>query len=210
MIEEPQLQEMECDNKTTIAEQKTEIIIPSFSYFKAPISNIRPYAEISVVEAYKVIKGNYFRKRTAELRSLTDAKEIRTYKALNFDYATFSGVFTRRSDASMIKHSGLLTLDFDHIDNVRELKQTLLDNSLFNTQLIFFSPSGTGLKWIVAIDIKKYTHLEWFNSLANYIKKNLDLEVDKSGKDVSRACFLCHDPEVYISKDYENEKTQSK
>jgi len=185
--------------------QEQETIIPSFSYFKAPISNIKPYKEITLLQGYEVIKGHYYRKRTAELRSLTDPKEIRNFKALNLDYATFAGVFTRRSDACLIHPSGLMVFDFDHVDqvyNIREFKQTLLENTLFDTQLLFFSPSGTGVKWVVGIDLQSSSNLVWFEGIAAYVRKKYGMEVDRSGKDVSRACFLCHDPEVYINPRY--------
>ena len=202
MSENIELQKQVTGHGQTIIAPETEIIIPAFSYFRAPISNIKPYKAISLMDAYMVIRGHYFRKRTAELRSLTDPKEIRTFKALNFDYCTFSGVFTRRSDSCLIKHSEWLTFDFDHVEEVRELKQMLLNDPYFQTELLFFSPSGTGLKWIIKIDLNKCSHLVWFLSVAAYIKDVYGLEVDKSGKDVSRACFLPHDPEVYINPVY--------
>lgn len=40
------------------------------------------------------------------------------------------------------------------------------------------------------------------NAIANYIKEVYKLEVDKSGKDIPRACFLPFDPEAYINPKY--------
>lgn len=177
-------------------------ISPRFSFFRSPVVNTNPSAEISVAEVYKVIKSNRYKERTSVLRNIGDVNKVRKYKAENFDYVTFSGVFTKRSDKCMIKHSGLITLDFDHVPNLPELKSSLLNDSYFETVLMFTSPSGTGLKWIVAIDLERYTHLDWFNGIAAYIRMKYNLEVDKSGKDVSRACFLPWDPEMYINPKY--------
>ncbi|MGE5447007.1 MAG: BT4734/BF3469 family protein, partial [Bacteroidales bacterium] len=175
---------------------------PRFSYFSAPVSNITPGPEITILDAYKGIKGKRFEYITRELRLITGIEHRRKYKAKYFNYACFSGTFSKRGDKFLKKHSGLLTLDFDHVPNLLELKSTLLNDGFFETQLMFVSPSGDGLKWIVAIDINKYTHLDWFNSIAKYINMKYNLEVDKSGKDISRACFLPHDPDVYINPKY--------
>lgn len=175
---------------------------PECSFFYAPISNITPGATVNIYDIYRGIKGKRFEYKTRELRLIKGPDHRRQYKARYFDYITASGVFSKRGDKFLVKHSGLLTLDFDHVENLQELKTTLLNDSYFETVLMFVSPSGDGLKWIVEIDIKQYSHLDWFNSIASYIKMKYGLAVDKSGKDVSRACFLPWDPEVYINPKY--------
>lgn len=176
--------------------------LPRFSYFRCPISNTQPHAQLTIPEIYRLIKGLKYMRPTVELRSIQDAESARKYKAANFDYVTFSGVFSKRSDACLLKHSGLLTLDFDHVANLGDLKETLLGDPYFETELLFVSPSGNGLKWIIEVDLTSCSHQEWFASVASYLKKQYQLEVDKSGKDISRACFLPHDPEVYMNPDY--------
>ncbi len=84
----------------------------------------------------------------------------------------------------------------------------MLNDEYFETELLFVSPSGDGLKWIISIDITEATHQNFFQAIANYIKEVYQLEVDKSGKDISRACFLPHDPEVYINPKYLNAKIE--
>jgi hypothetical protein len=127
---------------------------------------------------------------------------------------TFSGTFSKRNDAALIQHSGLITLDFDHVSNLQELKETLLLDRYFETELMFISPSGDGLKWIISIDLRECNHQDWFQAISAYIKATYQLEVDKSGKDISRACFLPHDPKVYINPNYLkcpfSQKTNSK
>jgi len=136
------------------------------------------------------------------LRAITGKEQARLFKSHNFDYVTFSGTFSKRNDQGLIQHSGLLTLDIDHVADLSELKKTLLADTFIKTKLLFISPLGDGLKWIVSIDLLEATHQQWFASVAAYLKATYRLEVDKSGKDISRACFLPHDPEVYINPDY--------
>ena len=67
---------------------------------------------------------------------------------------------------------------------------------------MFISPSGDGLKWIIPIDLSLATHAENFQAIANYLKHTYNIGVDKSGRDISRSCFLPHDPEAYINPVY--------
>jgi hypothetical protein len=128
--------------------------------------------------------------------------QARKFKAANFDYCTFSGVFTTLNDKALIKHSGLLCLDFDHLPSVEKLRFQRLQDEYFDTQLLFVSPSGDGLKWIISIDTTATTHGNYFAAVANYILQTYGVAVDKSGRYLSRACFLPHDPQAFINTQF--------
>ena len=71
----------------------------------------------------------------------------------------------------------------------------------------FLSPSGDGIKWIIQIsppvgDLGGFSHSNYFAAVANYILQTYGVEVDKSGRDISRACFLPYDPIAYINPLY--------
>ncbi|MDR0874261.1 MAG: virulence protein E [Prevotellaceae bacterium] len=205
-----------------------------FSFFKAPISNTKPHKAVSLLQIYNAIKGNYYKDNTEKLRAILsplscgegsgERSQARKFKAVNFDYCTFSGIFESRNDKAIIKHSGLLCVDFDHLQSVELLRNQLLQDEYFDTQLLFVSPSGDGLKWIISIDTEtathgenlnervqnsnlfevmpsevKFAHSEYFAAVANYILQTYGVEVDKSGRDISRACFLPHDPQAFIN-----------
>lgn len=180
----------------------TSVDFPTFSYFRCPVKNTQPNAEMTILDAYTAIKSNKYKKQTEELRSISEIESARKYKAVHFDYVTFSGLFSKRNDSALIQHSGLITLDFDHVSNLQKLKETLLQDKYFETKLMFVSPSGDGLKWIISIDLKECNHQDWFKAIAAYIKATYQMEVDKSGKDISRACFLPHDPAAYLNSNY--------
>jgi hypothetical protein len=175
---------------------------PVFSYFTKPVSNVIPSRQVSLVEVYYLLKGNELASCTSTLRNISDPKEARKYKAQNFDYVTFSGTFAKRNDANLQKHSGLLTIDFDHIEDIPSLKGALLNDNYFETELLFISPSGDGLKWVIPIDLTKAKHHDYFKAVTNYVFHTYNLEIDQSGKDISRACFLPHEPETFINPKY--------
>lgn len=182
-------------------EPKPKLILPKFSYFSAPVSNTVPSKEVTILDVYHIIKYE-FQEQTQKLRAIAEKKEARKYKAAHFDYVTFSGVFTKRSDAALVNHSGLLAIDFDHVQDVQGLTAQLLADEYFETEILFTSPSGDGLKWIISIDITEHSHKDWFTSIKHYIKETYHLEIDSAGKDVSRACFLPHDINIHLHSKY--------
>lgn len=170
-----------------------------FSFFRGPIHTMVPYAKVNLRNVYEVLTGGYYKQKTEYLRTIQDKAQARKYKASAFDFCTFSGLFNTRKAEGLVKHSGLLCLDFDHVEELNELKNRLLGDTMFETQLLFRSPSGDGLKWVIKIDKCNLSHSEYFSAVANYIKYTYNVEVDRSGRDVCRACFLPYDAEAYIN-----------
>lgn len=189
-------------NRPLAMNLKTPVANCEFSFFSKPVTNTLPERTVNVMDVFKMITSERYATQTRVLRCLLDPHTARNYKARNFDYVCFSGAFSRRRDADLIQHSGLLTIDFDHVVKLHKLKHALILNPYFETVLTFFSPSGDGLKWIVKIDLNKFSHISWFLAIQSYVRTTYDLEIDKSGKDVSRCCFLPYDEEAYINPKY--------
>ena len=176
-----------------------------FSFFRKPIQNIEPIRAVGIVDVYRYIIGHYAQPQTEALRLMLSSSEAKRYKATHFDYCTFSGLFRKRNEKELIIHSGLMCLDFDHVDNIGELKQQLLNHEYFDTELLFVSPSGNGLKWIIPVDLKGWEHSRYFKAVANCIKATGLSLVDMSGSDVARSCFLSYDPQAYINHKYKDD-----
>ena len=106
--------------------------------------------------------------------------------------ALFSGVFTGRKDEHIQGHSGLIVLDFDHID-VQDYKSLLGTDE--HIRACWTSPSGDGLKALVRISNPE-RHRDHFRALQSYFERNYGLEIDPSGINVARACFESYDPDL--------------
>jgi len=187
------------DNENLIDEKEHRQDKRNISFFKGPISNTKPSQTLRIIDIYNLIKGDAYRDVTNSLRSINDPLAARKFKAENFDYVCFSGVFEKRKHDALIHHSGMIVIDFDHLDCVQSVKELLLVDQYLETELLFKSPSGDGLKWIVKIDLSKADHHEYFIGIQNYLNSTYDLNTDGSGKDVARACFLPHDEDVFIN-----------
>ena len=138
-------------------------------------------------------------------------KEKSAMKVYYFPAVTFGGTFTGTGRAEDInKMSGLIVLDFDHIQNLAEVRQKLENDN--HTFLLFVSPSGDGLKVVVKHDLTnpiKWQYL-YFEFEAYYLRilkdvndlRGKQLGTDPSGKDISRMCFL-----PYIEVLYRNDNS---
>jgi hypothetical protein len=192
------------------AEVLPESMFPRFSYYRTPITNVTPADTITIFDAYVFIKDIRFLKNVNELKAIEDKVAAKIYKKNHFDYVTFSGTFSTRKDSNLIEHSSLITIDLDDLDNPQSIKRLLLEDEFLETAMLFFSPSGNGIKWIVEIDLTKYSHATYFNAISNYLMTAYRLKVDPSGKDVSRACFIPHDKECFIHAKYNLENEYEK
>lgn len=173
--------------------------LSQYSRFSNPITDTTPYTTNTILDTFRYITGGEAKERTEHLRSIKDAKEARMFKAKFFESCTFSGIFEQRKESGLLLHSQLICFDFDHLKMLEKVRQQLLNDEYLETQLLFRSPSGDGLKWIVGINTSTASHAEYFRAIANYLRLTYSIEVDKSGKDVCRACFLPHDPDCFIN-----------
>jgi len=110
----------------------------------------------------------------------------------------FSGIFNNRSDASLIQHSGLICLDFDGYQKIKDLnedKERLSKNKYAYS--VFLSPSGNGLKVLVKIPADPDNHINYFNSLEKHFNSPY---FDKTSKNVSRVCYESYDPLIIVNE----------
>jgi hypothetical protein len=184
--------------------------MPAFSIFRRPISNKYPYQVVNLIDVFNYIISDYAKDRTREYRGIKIEKYRRQFKADKFDYCTFSGIFSIRADKAIIQHSGYICLDFDHLKDVEATFRQLKEDQYFDTLLLFRSPSGDGLKWVISFTDSYFRYgndgeslgeyqERFFISLYNYIFNHYDVEVDKHCRNLSRACFLPHDPDAFLN-----------
>ena len=112
-----------------------------FSFFRKPIQNTEPLRAIGIVDVYRYVVGHYARPQTEALRSMTSPADAKRYKATHFDYCTFSGLFRKRNEKELIMHSGLMCLDFDHLENMEVVKQQLLSHEYFLSLIHISEPT---------------------------------------------------------------------
>lgn len=181
------------------------------SYFVGPITKTTPRASITATQLHAVIVNPpaYLRKRVSAARAEYEAngKGIPYHELkCKLDYFTAGGTFTQRGDKFLIAESGLLVLDFDELDGrVEEVRAALLTDAALSQALVlvFISPSGDGLKAVLAAD-PRYSRVRNYACLRRYLTScyGWGITLDKKTADVSRACFLSHDPTAWLAPAY--------
>lgn len=170
----------------------------------------RPQQTQTIGWVGEYIKSERARRATEQLRKMMPTatrRQKQDFKALNFEYATFSGVFSYRNARSLIMRSPFLTLDIDGLgsqDEARDIQHSLCADTGVETALCFISPSGLGLKWIIRLPewTNNLSFREQFEQMRRYVGFNYGIDPDKSGSDVCRACYLGWDDGCYVNPQY--------
>ncbi|MGV7234636.1 MAG: VapE domain-containing protein [Nitrosomonadaceae bacterium] len=135
------------------------------------------------------IQNGHWEAKIAEYR---DGK--RTKKQL--PYFTGSGTFNKRGEQGLVKHNSRLIIDIDKQDP-HEIKGTLGCDKY--VEYLFTSCSGNGIAAVFIIDPKQ--HGESFDAIQAYLDTEYGIEIDKACRDVSRARFISHDPDLVFNPD---------
>ncbi len=185
-----------------------------FSFFNAPIApqkdatgrvirpaTVKPCGEVDVVRLHQYITlSEPLKQLTEQVRASPDMREA---KARLLPYVLPCGVFSYRNSNNLVTPSRLLPIDVDHLsshEEAVELRQRLFDDPVLCPALCFISPSGLGVKAFVpyplppdGVDVPSYVSekLKWAMCYVSTMYGGS--HVDPSGKDLARACFVCHD-----------------
>lgn len=172
-----------------------------FSLFPTGIKNITSNGTTTLEKLYSFIKNDvWLSQRTMLLRSLDSKEKQNAFKSAELEYVTFGGTFSERKDTGLLEESGLICIDIDEIENPAQLKKSIIEKSEF-LLFAFISPRGNGLKLVFGRDMA-FDFKENYQSYTHYLMETFDIpkkSIDQSCASISKACFLCHDPEVYLN-----------
>jgi len=175
--------------------------------FTGGIEKIVPKAIISTSQFIEAIKGDKYKNSIAKIRETSDKGERNKLKT-KLDYITPGGTFSKRSNKNLVKHSGFLHLDIDNLpkSDINSVKKALIASKY--THILFLSPSGNGFKVFVKIPTIK-DDIAYKGFYGAVMKEyNLPNNIDEKTKDISRACFMSHDPNIYHNSQSETFTTQ--
>jgi len=161
------------------------------------MEHIRGHAKLA--EQIAALRPLYW--KAEESGDAADAEAYATAKQA-LAAITISGTFPKRGVAGLEKYSGVICADLDHLKAkgfaIEELKQRVAADH--HTLFCFASPSGDGLKIGVRVESGAEEHEEAFRGMQRYIEAAHGVRPDDKCKDVSRLCFLSHDPTLHINE----------
>lgn len=113
---------------------------------------------------------------------------------------TFCGFFEGGRKLSNLAHyNNLIVIDIDNLENIEDIKSRLMTDQYILS--VWLSPSSLGLKGLVKINSTIDNHKDFFYSLSIYFLNTYGVELDKSGSDITRLCYVSWDPDMYINYD---------
>jgi hypothetical protein len=184
-------------NEMKLSEFESTILNSYKVSFFDSVSDKNP-KEFSMLQFYNAIKSGIYR---AEIEAVREAKEKSKKDELkkhSLPAITTSGSFSSgRTEKCLLKHSGLLQIDLDSVENLEATKQMLCADQY--TFIGFISPSGQGLKLVIKINSTK--HMESFNQLREYYHRKYNLRIDEKCKDLPRLMFVSYDEDIYLNSE---------
>ncbi|RFM29593.1 DUF3987 domain-containing protein [Deminuibacter soli] len=172
-----------------------------FKGFNNPIENI------SLIILTNHIKEGKYKQDVEDVRALIrqdkkeEADKLKKQLLAFTPSATFAG---GRKLEFLQQYSQFIILDLDKLKE-EELQAAFNKAAAIPyTFCCFRSPGGNGLKILVEVTSTQEHHEQAYNQVADYYQQHLCLPVDRSGKDITRLCFISYDPETY--RNISNEK----
>ncbi len=162
--------------------------------------------QVELLQELDDIKDGKYKYVIERCRKFTAENNHDKYKDLKIKLpiVTFCGTFVDgRKLANLHSYNNIMILDIDYLqkESVESIKKVLEnDKYIFS---VWLSPSGNGLKALVKIESSPEEHKASFDSLKQYFLDKYKIELDNSGSDVTRLCFVSWDNDLYINKNSE-------
>ena len=180
----------------------------------------RPEREVKVRDVLQSIRSEMYAPRIVNLRSLLAKGDSEGYKQQKkfLPAVTFSGVFEGKRDAaSCVTYTQLMVFDIDHCaDKMAYVAQSLKEDAYVIAY--WLSPSAEGYKGLIGLQFgdewdltdPNEPHKCAFRQFVQHLHERYSIQVDLSGSDIPRLCFVSHDPNICIKDEYEPFKPDRK
>lgn len=156
-----------------------------------------------IIEVLKDIKtGKYFNVIKYLRKSLAESK-MEAYERAKKSLPAFTPSASFKGGRKLefiTSYTQIVVLDIDKLskEQLTNAKALAIQNQY--TFSAFISPSGNGLKIFVQVNSSQENHKEAFLKLQKYYEELLALPIDKSGKDVTRLCFVSYDTDLFLNE----------
>lgn len=198
---------------------------------KIPVTTYRGFSNVSgetnLEQELADIKSGKYAKLIIKITSLVVQGKIEeanhVKKQLPFRTVT-ANYQERRLPPGIIRYNPVITLDLDELSPEQLEEVRTLINSDPDTLASFLSPKQRGYKFFVFLHTEyaqrlraqllqgeisyialEEIHLKLYNAAKEHYEKLLKVEMDGSGKDLSRGYFVSFDPQAYFNNSLQQE-----
>ena len=174
------------------------------------ISIFKSFTEVvqclTLSEIVALIRGTTYQKSIINIRRLIDTQDKESADKLKKRLLGFtvSGMFEGGRRMEFLKqYNPYVILDIDWLDAKDLCSVVDKIKTIRYTYISFISPSGRGVKVIIEINTNQDQHVMAFNQVANFYEKELGVKIDRSGKDITRLCFMSFDPDAFFNENHQ-------
>lgn len=178
-----------------------------------PNVHAKSYKSISLFEALNSIRTGNYEKQIGNIRRLLINNNIPSYKAKKKQLPAyiFSGIaFGNRYKFDISGYTSLIVVDIDKSENIELVKSQLKSDCYVIS--VWLSPSGNGLKALFYVEYNSPIKEEdiWvlheycvFPQIENYLLTKYSIQVDRTGADITRLCFVSSDSDIHLKREFE-------
>ena len=161
---------------------------------------------IPVEQIVTEIKEGTYKSQILYLRKSLEQGKMEPYEKAKKSLLAFTPSATFKGGRKLDylqNYNQIIVLDIDKVEKnkLAEIKQKAIE--LSTTFVAFISPSNNGLKLFIKVSTNQDEHKNTYNIVKEFYEKELEIEIDKSGKDITRLCFYSYDPEIYFNPNAE-------
>lgn len=170
-----------------------------------------PVEDVSLIILSNWIASDKYKEPVTEIRDLITQGKTEEAQALKQQLPAFTPSATfkeKRLLPNVEQYSGFVHLDFDKLSKEEIEDAFQIIAAIPYTFLCFVSPSGKGLKVFTEVNTGAEHHDTAYLQVMQYYQNATGLKADEKCKDITRLCFVSHDPQLY--KNIYNEKFQVK
>jgi hypothetical protein len=129
-----------------------------------------------------------------QIRNEPDEQKRKAIK-MKLPCITPSGIFKEQTDASIIKHSGLMAVDIDDVSDSAEQIKSQLSKLNF---VAYAGLSASGNVWALIPVTSPEFHANHFEALKTELS-DYGIKIDVSGKNIGRKRFYSYDEKPYFN-----------
>ena len=166
-----------------------------------------PVEDVSLIILSNWIASDKYKPAVTEIRDLIAQGKTEEAQAKKQQLPAFTPSATfkdKRLLPNMEQYSGFVHLDFDKLLPEQLHAAFQIIAAIPYTFLCFISPSGNGLKVFIEVNTGAEHHDTAYQQVKQYYENATGLKADVKCKDITRLCFVSHDPQLY--KNIYNEK----
>lgn len=179
-----------------------------------PNVQAKSYKSISLFEALNSIRIGNYEKQIGNIRRLLTNNNIQSYRAKKKQLPAyiFSGIaFGNRYKFDISGYTSLIVVDIDKLENI-ELGKSQLKSDC-HVISVWMSPSGNGLKALFYVEYASPIKEEdiWvlhehcaFPQVENYLLTKYGIQIDRTGADITRLCFVSSDSDIHLKREFES------